>query len=68
MYQAVPEEIDLGLVGKINKKKEFWLKKKKERLCNILRFPKKGGGVNYYLNNEFWETINSHIISISTTT
>lgn len=67
MYQAVPEETDLGLAGKINKKKEFWLKKK-ERLCNILRFPKKGGGVSYYLNNEFWETINSHIISISTTT
>lgn len=66
MYQAVPEERDLGLAGKINKKKEFWLKKKRKDFAIFWDF-QKGGGVSYYLNNEFWETINSHIISVSTT-
>ena len=30
MSQAVPKETDLGLACKINKKKEFWLKKRKD--------------------------------------
>lgn len=66
MYQAVPDERDLGLAGKMNKKKEFWLKKKRKDFVIFWDF-QKGGGVSYYLNNEFWETINSHIIPVSTT-
>lgn len=43
MYQAVPEERDLGLAGKINKKKEFWLKKKGKTL-QYFEISKRGEG------------------------